>query len=130
MIVILGILALLYLLYISSYEHMTTKDLQKKEDFHKKNKKFHPTQEEPEPQTAIKGPTIPKKDKEDANKPDPSESGGGKTSVYPDIYGPDLLLTPGHRDTPVYDFSPTAEFPAGPNEPSPFLGDFSKILKA
>ena len=125
MIVILGILALLYLLYISSYEHMTTKDLQKKEDFHKKQK-----ENKPEPETAIKGPTISKKDKEDANKPDPSDSGGGKSSVYPDIYGPDLLLTPGHKDSPVYDFSPTAEFPAGPNEPSPFLGDFSKILKA
>jgi hypothetical protein len=128
MIVILGILALLYLLYISSYEHMTTKDLLKKEDFHKKQREKK--EPEPEPETAIKGPTISKKDKEDSNKPDPSDSGGGKSSVYPDIYGPDLLLTPGHKDSPVYDFSPTAEFPAGPNEPSPFLGDFSKILKA
>jgi hypothetical protein len=140
MIIILGILALLYLLYSTTLEHMTTQSIKDKEDFHKKAKKWH---KEPEENTEqqIKGPKIPEKDVEDAEKskntPDPSESDGSKKSVYPDIYGPETLLAPGHKDkhkdgdmdkiSP--DFIPAPEFPPGPKEPSPFLGSFSKFLR-
>ena len=81
----------------------------------------------------IWGPLAPKFD---PNQPRPSDSGNGKHSsgVYPHIYGPDTLEPPGSKDKgdidmPDYDYLPAAEFPAGPLQPSPYLNDFSKILK-
>ena len=90
----------------------------------------------------IMGPTIPE---EDANAPAASKSGSiNGSGVYPSIYGPEAILTPGKASsaahpmasevsggvgTPEYTLTPTAEFPAGPNEPAPFLGDFSKFLR-
>jgi len=83
----------------------------------------------------IWGPRAPKLD---PNQPRPSDSGNGKhdKGVYPNIYGPDSLDAPGSKDMggdssnpPPFDFIPAAEFPAGPLQPSPYLNDFSKILK-
>lgn len=82
----------------------------------------------------IWGPLAPKLD---PNQPSPSDSGNGKhgSAVYPHIYGPDFLEAPGSKDKedsidiPEYDYLPAAEFPAGPLQPSPYLNDFSKILK-
>lgn len=83
----------------------------------------------------IWGPRAPKLD---PNQPRPSDSGNGKnkSGVYPDIYGPEMLEPPGHADKggdssdpPPYDYIPAAEFPAGPLQPSPYLNDFSKMLK-
>jgi hypothetical protein len=92
----------------------------------------HP--EQPLEGKEIWGPLAPKLD---PNQPSPSDSGNGKhgSGVYPHIYGPDLLDAPGSKDKedsidiPEYDYLPAAEFPAGPLQPSPYLNDFSKILK-
>lgn len=82
----------------------------------------------------IWGPLAPQLD---PNQPRPSDSGNGKggSAVYPHIYGPDIIDAPGSKDKedqiniPEYDYLPAAEFPAGPLNPSPYLNDFSKILK-
>jgi hypothetical protein len=59
-----------------------------------------------------------------------------KAEDYPQVYGPDVKTVPGHKDQhqdssrpEPYDFVPAAEFPKGPVAPSPFLTDFSKIMK-
>ena len=83
----------------------------------------------------IKGPRAPRID---PNEPSATDQGNGKHKggSYPHIYGPDLLMTPGHKDedssapAAMFDFVPAAEFPSGPLQPSPYLNDFSKILKA
>lgn len=79
----------------------------------------------------IRGPKVPPR----GNDPEPSGGSGGKhgAGIYPDMYGPEVLQAPGHKDGSFdlsqYDFVPAAEFPAGPLYPSPYLNDFSKILK-
>jgi hypothetical protein len=95
-----------------------------------------PAQETNHSGQEIWGPRAPKLD---PNQPRPSDSGNGKnkSGVYPDIYGPEMLEAPGHADKgggdssnpPPYDYVPAAEFPAGPLQPSPYLNDFSKMLK-
>lgn len=106
----LGILAFIFLFFCSSYEHMTSNDL--------------------------RGPTIPKEEKkEEKEEPLPENQGGKNGSSYPKIYGPELLLKPGHNpnssstSSSTYDFIPAPDFPKGPEVPSPFLTDFSKIMK-
>jgi hypothetical protein len=90
--------------------------------------------------TETRGKEIrgPKTSEIDPNEPVPGgDSGNGKhgSGVYPHIYGPDMLEVPGKKDTEdssepgMFDFIPAAEFPAGPLQPSPYLNDFSKILK-
>ena len=81
----------------------------------------------------IWGPRAPELD---PNQPRPTDSGNGRngSGIYPNIYGPESLKTPGGNggdssDPPPFDFIPAAEFPAGPLHPSPYLNDFSKILK-
>ena len=83
--------------------------------------------------TGIRGPTAPPLDK---NQPSPGDNDSKikqGSGVYPDIYGPDLLQVPGGDDQMTIlqqnDFVPAAEFPAGPLFPSPYLNDFSKMLK-
>ena len=92
---------------------------------------------QPEPQRntqQIMGPRAPELD---PNQPRPTDSGNGSkygSGVYPNIYGPESLEPPGggggdSSDPPPFDFIPAAEFPAGPLQPSPYLNDFSRILK-
>jgi hypothetical protein len=77
----------------------------------------------------LRGPTIPKEEKKnEKEEPLPENQGGKNASSYPKIYGPELLLKPGHSSS-TYDFIPAPEFPIGPEVPSPFLTDFSKIMK-
>ena len=83
----------------------------------------------------IKGPRAPRID---PNEPSATDNGNSKHKggVYPHIYGPDTLMAPGHKDedssapTVMYDFMPAPDFPSGPLSPSPYLNDFSTILKA
>jgi hypothetical protein len=137
---LLGGLALLYLACYSTYEHMTNSDVQKHLDHHSKSKSSSKSgSKEPLQKEEIMGPTTPDKG---SSHPDPDSGNPNskpkvpKTGVYPDIYGPEVLLVPGHKDQhqdshnpEPYDFVPAAEFPAGPNAPSPFLTDFSRLLK-
>lgn len=130
---IIGIIALLYLCCFSTWEHMTNSDVKKKLEHHKtattwdsvhKPKKIE--------ETSIKGPQITAKEAHEQHNPEPSDD-PKKSPNYPDIYGPDILLEPGHKDNGLpgsYDFLPANEFPAGPKAPSPFLTDFSKILRS
>jgi hypothetical protein len=133
---ILAAIALLYLAYIHPREQMTNKDVDKKQDFHEKkpttwempaHKKPVKMSERPKPSgLPILGPEIPEID---PNDPQPTIGKGGDKGVYPDIYGPESLKAPGHKDSnKEYDF-PAGEFPAGPDEPEPYLNDFSKMLK-
>ena len=135
---IVGILALVYLACYSTYEHMTNSDVQKHQDHHAKGSgswNMNKSKEKPQEQ-GIKGPTTTEKGNPDPDSGKDSKSKGPKTGVYPDIYGPEVLVAPGHKDQhqdshnpEPYDYLPAAEFPAGPNAPSPFLTDFSKLLK-
>jgi hypothetical protein len=100
----------------------------------------HSSQPTPMPQLApspntqqIMGPRAPELD---PNQPRPTDSGNGSkhgSGVYPSIYGPESLEPPGgggdSSDPPPFDFIPAAEFPAGPLHPSPYLNDFSRMLK-
>ena len=147
MYLILGIIALLYLCCFSTWEHMTNSDTQKKLEHHKTATtwdsvhKSHKKQE-PEPeQTQLRGPQISKDaEQKDKDKPQALSTKSTKAPNYPDVYGPEILEVPGHKDSGVpgshdshnpepYDFIPAAEFPKGPVAPSPFLTDFSKIMK-
>lgn len=70
-----------------------------------------------------------------------SKSGFSDTSVYPDIYGPEVVASPGEKvksakhesdklDDSTYDYNPDFQkaFPtSGP--PQPFLTDFSRFQK-
>jgi hypothetical protein len=131
---VVGFLALLYLASYSTYEHMTSKDVQKHQEHHARGGSWNMNHHKKVQQQEIKGPTTTEKGNPDPDSGD-SKSKGPKTGVYPDIYGPEILLAPGHKDhqgshnPEPYDFLPAAEFPAGPNAPSPFLTDFSKLLK-
>jgi hypothetical protein len=133
---LIGGLALIYLACSSTYEHMTNSDVQKHLDHHQKGGSWNMNHDKKVQQQQIKGPTATEKGNPDPDSGD-SKSKGPKTGVYPDIYGPEVLLAPGHKDDgsqgshnpEPYDFLPAAEFPAGPNAPSPFLTDFSKLLK-
>lgn len=147
----LAILCLVLVIFWNPvFEHMTNADVAKKMDFHASGPtKWHmPNAEDTKKKLTpisthkkalnqqIMGPMIPE---EDANAPTSSKSDSKNGSgVYPSIYGPESLLPPGSKDakssgsesgTPEYTMMPTAEFPAGPAEPAPFLTDFSKILR-
>ena len=139
---------ILFLLYVHPWEHMTNADIQKKQEFHAgkptawKMPNAEDTKTALQPQstqkksvnTQIMGPTIPESE---ANAPKPTLAPTGKngSGVYPHIYGPELLIAPGTKDSEHSqpkiedDFIPAAEFPAGPEEPQPYLNDFSRMLK-
>jgi len=134
-------LSIAYLLYIHPWtENMTNADVQKKQEFHAgkptawKLPNAEDTKTALQPQstqkksvnTQIMGPTIPESE---ANAPKPTLSPTGKngSGVYPNIYGPELLISPGSKLED--DFVPAAEFPAGPEQPQPYLNDFSRMLK-
>jgi len=134
-----GIVAFLYLFGNSCYEHMTNEDVRKAHETKSEKKDPESLYEK-----QIKGPKAPELSKDDKDKPDPANQGGKGSGVYPEIYGPESLLVPGHKDDksknkrmfeessdepPPYDFVPAADFPKGPDAPAPFLNDFSKIMK-
>ena len=137
--------AVLVVFWNPVFEHMTNADIQKKTEFHgssptkwempnaedtKEKLKSKSTQKKADTTRQIQGPMVPPLD---PNAPKPSSSNGKNgTSVYPEIYGPEQLLAPGHKDSSgaLYPhMTTTAEFPAGPKDPQPYLADFSKILK-
>lgn len=137
------VLAILVTALQTTTEHMTNKDLMdtlKTFGEHgtssKKNKTPGDTNELP-----VYGPKgVPS-----PPPPKPTPSSGGKSgdgSQYPEIYGPDIVLTPGkhskngkHESDTVtdstYEFNPDLKnaFPTETNEPQPYLNDFSKIQR-
>jgi hypothetical protein len=147
--ILLALVSLLLIcLWNPVFEHMTNAAVATKHEFHQSkptvwDMALKPTsthKKADSPNKPIYGPRVPPVD---PNEPAPSmpASGAGNgsgTSIYPQIYGPEEVKPPGHKDSahnassdmPLpYDYVPAAEFPAGPAEPAPFLSDFSKILK-
>ena len=135
------ICAVLVVFWNPVFEHMTNADIQKKTEFHGSSptKWEMPNAEDTKEKLKsksdrtrqIQGPMVAPLD---PNAPKPSSSNGKNgSSVYPEIYGPEQLVGPGHKDSSGGELHPnmttTAEFPAGPKEPQPYLADFSKILK-
>ena len=133
---ILGLISLvLVILWNPVFEHMTNADVQKKLDFHEsKPTEWHIPEKKKvvDENKKIMGPLVPPK--EDEPKPVDHNSDSTKSSaVYPEIYGPESLKAPGHKDDQAIFSEPTytgfQEFPKGPSEPAPFLADFKKLHK-
>lgn len=136
--VILFFLAALIFMLVWSREHMTNEDLISTlktfgETGTKTTKKKVSGQKDELEIYGPKGVPSPPEPK-----PAPS-SNKSETSEYPEIFGPDVILTPGKKskngkhesdkvEDQTYDFNPDLKnaFPTS-SEPQPFLGDFSKI---
>jgi len=136
--ILIGILLLciFVIVYYGTQEHMTNADLMDTlktfgEQTPKKAKKSTS-------QLPIEGP--PAKAPEHPT-PEPNSGGNTDSSLYPQIYGPDIVMAPGKKpkngkessdntDDSNYEFNPNFQkaFPtSGP--PQPFLGDFSKFQR-
>jgi len=134
---VLGILAFLYLASFSTYEHMTSKDVQKHQDHHQKGTgswNMNPSSKDSPKEESLRGPKTQTLSEEEKHPKATHSSSKTKTEDYPKVYGPDVKTVPGHKsqdshNPEPYDFVPAAEFPKGPAAPSPFLTDFSKIMK-
>jgi len=134
---ILGLISLvLVILWNPVFEHMTNTDIQKKLDFHdSKPTSWHmssPEKKTTDENKQIMGPLVPPK--QDEPKPVDHNSDGSKSSaIYPSIYGPESLKAPGHKEDQGIFTEPTytgfQEFPKGPSEPAPFLGNYTKFQK-
>jgi hypothetical protein len=128
---------LLFLISMTTYEHMTNKDVMsaiKKYGTEDPSMSKKPTDKLSD--APIYGPRVAP-----IEQPSPTKPSGSKTdsSTYPDIYGPDVIASPGEKlkhakqasdrvDDDTYDYNPdlAKAFPtSGP--PQPFLADFSKF---
>jgi hypothetical protein len=139
MLLLVAALLVIFLVSMTTYEHMTNKDVIsaiKKygtEDKQTESKKETPTQ------APIYGPKVAPVEKTTATATLAKSSTG--SSTYPDIYGPDVVASPGEKvknakhesdklDDDTYDYNPDLQkaFPtSGP--PQPFLADFSRFQK-
>ena len=128
------------------FENMTNLDVQKKHDFHQSNPTKWDINEKNKNEIkekidkGLKGPKIPPID---LNEPLPInyDDTNSSSSIYPQIYGPESLKIPGHKDTnninntnntSIFDdtqYTGFQEFPKGPEFPAPYLTDFSKLHK-
>jgi len=144
---IIGIIALLYLCCSSTLEHMSNSDVQKKLEHHKTATTWDSVHKKPESKKTestntntnqLRGPQTHILSEAEKEKDQPKATSETKAVDYPSVYGPDVNLVPGHKDDnpnhdshnpEPYDFIPAADFPKGPVAPSPFLTDFSKIMK-
>jgi len=136
LLLIIGALAILAIVVTYRHtEYMTNKDLISALQTHgttdSKKKKDEPSEME------IYGPKAPKVV---PSTPSATKNGTDSGGVYPDIYGPDIVKTPGTTkqksapgkhtsdeiDDETYDFNPDLQkaFPTS-GEPQPFLTDFA-----
>lgn len=141
MLLLLAVVLLLFLASMTTYEHMTNKDLMSALQKYGSDDKKKDTKKQDVPsQAQIYGPkAMPPPDE-----PTPTKSSTKSptdSSTYPDIYGPDVVTTPGEKvksakhesdtvEDDTYDYNPDLQkaFPtSGP--PQPFLADFSKFQK-
>lgn len=131
MLILIAAVLLILLMSMTTYEHMTNKDLmsalKKYGTEDEKDKKKNTPSEAPiyGPQAEPVAPT----NSSSKTKLKPNQQ--PDTSLYPDIYGPDVTPVPGEKlkvNEDHYDYNPDFEnaFPTnGP--PQPFLTDFSKF---
>ena len=137
--VLIAILLLAYLVSMTTYEHMTNKDLvDTLQKYGSKDESSKKKAEKPA-EAPIYGPKAEAPEQPSPTKPSSKSNGDG--SVYPDIYGPDVVASPGEKiksskhesdnvNDETYDYNPDLKnaFPtSGP--PQPFLTDFSKFQK-
>jgi hypothetical protein len=139
MLLLMTALLLILLMSMTTYEHMTNKDLMSALQKYGTNDKSSEKKGTDKPsQAPILGPKAA---------PPPEEPAPTKTnttsdsSVYPDIYGPEIIASPGEKvkhakhesdnvEDDTYDYNPDLQkaFPtSGP--PQPFLADFSRFQK-
>jgi hypothetical protein len=142
---ILGLISLILVIFWGPpFEHMTNSDVQKKHDFHQSNPTKWDINEKKENEIkekidkGLKGPRITPLDPNEPLPINHNDTNSKNSAIYPQIYGPESLKTPGHKDTnntnntSIFDdtqYTGFQEFPSGPSEPQPFLSDFSKMLK-
>ena len=140
MLLFIAAVLVLFLVSMSTYEHMTNKDLMSALKKYGTEDKKKPAKEETPAQAPIYGPKVPPVEHPSPTKPS-SKSSNADSSTYPDIYGPDVAMEPGkvckegggkHSSDDVsdctYQYNPDLQkaFPtSGP--PQPFLADFSKF---
>lgn len=151
LLLILGLISLiLIVLWNPVFEHMTNKDIKKVKDFHNKkpghwdiersgneNEKDKNKNKKKRPSQLIQGPTIPPIDPNEANKSSLESKANKTAAVYPDIYGPDSTILPGHLDSssdlsnnnndPPSQFIGFEETTSG--NAMPYLSDFTKFMK-
>jgi hypothetical protein len=122
----LGIIALILVATWHPREFMTNADVKAKMDFHASKPKTWNKKEEESPDPRLMGPRIPseeEKEVEAAKKKDQADT----SSVYPQVYGPETLAVPGK--SAEFQTNTNFEFPKGPEQPQPFLANFSKFQK-
>jgi len=141
MLLLVAVALVLFLVSMTTYEHMTNKDLMSAlQKYGTDDKKKEKKPDDKPAEAPIYGPKAAPPPAE----PVPTKS-STKTptdsSVYPDIYGPEVVAAPGEKikhakhesdrvDDETYDYNPDLQkaFPtSGP--PQPFLTDFSKFQK-
>lgn len=135
LLLIAAVVLFLMLASMTTYEHMTNKDLMSAlQTFGTKDASKKET-DKPQ-QAPIYGPRVAPVEQPTPVKP-PTKS-SSDSGVYPDIYGPEVVATPGEKivhgkqasDETEPEYNPDFQnaFPtSGP--PQPFLADFSKFQK-
>ena len=137
----------------NTHEGMTNEDVQKELDYYNSNpnewdmmSKYNPNKptivpaktpevEQPKKELdrQVKGPKVPPVAVDTSKDPKGIENSRLSGYDYPELYGPQDLVTDFNKDKEFeqahYDYMPAAEFHAGPISPLPYLNDFSKILK-
>ena len=141
MLLLLAAFLVLFLVSMTTYEHMTNKDLM---SALQKYGSGHTQKDKKDSDSPTQAPIYGPKTTAVADEPLPTKSDKKSTSdsnVYPDIYGPEVVASPGEKVTSAkhssdnveddtYDYNPDLQkaFPtSGP--PQPFLADFSRFQK-
>jgi hypothetical protein len=139
MLLLVALALLIFLMSMTTYEHMTNKDLMSALQKYGTNDKTKDKKKTDAPtQAPIYGPKVAPVEHPAPTKP---SSKTDSTSTYPDIYGPDVVAVPGEKiksakhesdkvEDETYDYNPDLQkaFPtSGP--PQPFLTDFSKFQR-
>jgi len=133
------LLCIAVVLYYGRREHMTNEDLLSALKTFGEKTPSKPKNRNTENELPIYGPEA-SAPAEPTPAP-PSGNSHGDSSLYPQIYGPDIVATPGKKqkngkhesdntEDSNYDFNPDLKhaFPtSGP--PQPFLADFSKFQR-
>lgn len=140
MLLLVAIALVLFLVSMTTYEHMTNKDVMSAlQKYGTDDPKKSTTKKTTSSGAAIYGPKA-----EAVAQPSPTTPASkskSDSSTYPDIYGPDVVAAPGEKikhakhesdrvDDETYDYNPDLQnaFPtSGP--PQPFLTDFSRFQK-
>jgi hypothetical protein len=124
---LLGLIGLIIILTWKPRDYMTNADVQHKLDFHaSKPTSWNLTKKKDSLNKEILGPRIPKEEEKEIEAKKHKDL-VDKSSVYPEIYGPEQLEIPGKKTQ--FSSFPTHSSEADSSEPLPYLSDFSKFKK-